>query len=80
MEDIRNRGGNVVAPAVPPAQGGPAGVPGPEKEDWIDFLRYLARERLMDGAEVVDVVEKPWKYAPEYATYLAAGGVDRADN
>lgn len=54
-------------------------TPGPHREDWVDFLRYL--NEICQEADVVEYViycvEKPWKYCEEYEQYLDHGGVDR---
>jgi hypothetical protein len=51
--------------------------PSPARDDWCDFLSWLARERDYSGLEIVDVVEKPSKYGDEYALYLSLGGLER---
>lgn len=49
--------------------------PGPDKADWIDFLYWLADTH--EARQIVECVESPWKYAPEYAEYVAEGALDR---
>lgn len=55
------------------------GLPGPERDDWIDFLRWCESDWFgsHSSGSVVDVVEKPWQYADVYADYLREGGVGR---
>ena len=43
-------------------------TPDPQKPDWISFLRWYARGMAAD--RVVDVMEKPWKFSPDYARFL----------
>ena len=51
-------------------------IPGPENEDWFDFLHFLA-EGGMAAKDLIYVLEKPYKYEDEYGEYHEAGGLER---
>jgi hypothetical protein len=44
-------------------------VPDPYGEDFISFLHYLADVEVLSTDEIIYAVEKPWKYAKEYARF-----------
>jgi hypothetical protein len=39
-------------------------------EMWIDFLTHLVREELFNAEQLLGVVEKPWKWEPEFNDFL----------
>lgn len=79
--DARSQRATVAFESAHPVWRGGRPTPGPEREDWIDFLSWLAHDGSDEGvftaSGIIAVVEKPWQYADAYAQYLAAGGVER---
>lgn len=51
-------------------------VPDPARDDFIDFLYWLA-ENGHATSDVIYAVEKPHKHTDLYLEYLDAGGPDR---
>lgn len=52
---------------------------------WADhrnlaaFCRHLVREEGYEIDEIVDVLEKPWHWSPEYKLFRAGVGIDPQD-
>lgn len=40
---------------------------------WIDFLNYLVHEECFTAEQLLHVLEKPWKWEPEFNEYLEKG-------
>lgn len=48
-------------------------VPHVMNDDFVSFLEWLAENRGLDVGQIIYVVEKPWKWAPEYREFQAEG-------
>lgn len=44
-------------------------VPERDSADFISFLHYLADVEVLPVRDIIYAVEKPWKYAEEYARF-----------
>jgi hypothetical protein len=53
-------------------------LPDYDKGDFIRFLHWLADEKAMEAVELIYVIEKPHKFADEYAEFLKA--IEDEDN
>lgn len=40
---------------------------------WIAFLNYLVHEELFTAEQLLHVLEKPWKWEPEFDEYVETG-------
>jgi len=40
---------------------------------WIDFLNYLVHEECFTAEQLLRVLEKPWKWEPEFDEYVEKG-------
>lgn len=47
-----------------------------EHESFIAFLHYLVDEHGFSSSNIVDVVEKPWKWQPEFEKFLAGEEIE----
>lgn len=40
---------------------------------WFDFLNYLVHEECFISEQLLNVIEKPWKWQPEFDEYVENG-------
>jgi len=40
---------------------------------WLDFLNYLVHEECFNAEQLLNVIEKPWKWKSELTEYAEKG-------
>jgi len=40
---------------------------------WFDFLNYLVHEECFNAEQLLNVIEKPWKWKSELTEYVEKG-------
>jgi hypothetical protein len=43
-----------------------------DHENVCAFLRWMVEDARADAALILEILEKPWKWSPEYDEYLAS--------